>query len=321
MTAGRTTNEMARGVLLGTFVADALGARWEGSPAVDLDEAHRRLEQSESAPLLRYTDDTQLTFALAEHLCEHPAVEPSGLTKTMREHFEGDRGYARGMFGIVDAWDRGLSPDEAATSVFPDGSFGNGAAMRVAPVGLVWRHDIAALRRTAQTQAAVTHAHPVGKDAAAAQAHAVAIAATAGAFTVEDLHGLAAAAETAELQRTLGIAAAVATRHLDGPMPYPEVAEIVGTGVLADQSVPAALFVAATAGSLPDAVVVSLALGGDVDTIAAMACAVMGAADGDSDIPGAWLDRLEDGDRGRRYAVALADRLADAADRAGGIVA
>lgn len=314
MTAAGTTTAMARGLLLGTFVGDALGARWEGSPAVDLDQAHGRLEQSESAHLLRYTDDTQLTFALAEHLCEHPTVDPVSLTQTMRRHFEGHRGYARGMFGIVAAWDRGLAPDEAATSVFPDGSFGNGAAMRVAPVGLVWRHDMNALRQAAHAQAAVTHAHPVGKDAAAAQARAVAVAANAGAFTVDDLRALAGSAQTEELRRTLAVAADVAARGDDDRL-YPEIAEEIGTGVLADQSVPAALFVAATAQTLPDAVVLSLALGGDVDTIAAMACAVLGVAAGADVIPTRWLDRLEDGGRGHRYALDLADRLAAAADR------
>ena len=89
----------------------------------------------------------------------------------------------------------------------------------------------------------------------------------------------------------------------------------MGTGVLADQSVPAALWVAAVARDLCEAVVLSLGLGGDVDTIAAMACAIVGGALTDTAIPGAWLERLEDGRRGRSYAIELSDRLAEAATR------
>lgn len=317
MTAGRTTQGIARGMMLGTFVGDALGARWEGAEAVDLDEARRRLDESLAARLYRYTDDTQLTMALAEHLCDDPHVAPPALAATFREHFEGHRGYARGMFGIVAAWDRGMAPDEAARSVFPEGSFGNGAAMRAAPVGIVWRDDVEQLTSAAHRQAAVTHAHPIGKDAAAAQAHAVAIAATAGAFTVDDIRGIASRAETEELRRTLTIAGDVADQHLAAPLPIPQVAEAVGTGVLADQSVPAALWVAAVAGTIEDAVLLSLALGGDVDTIAAMACAVSAAALTVDAISPAWLERLEDGARGHRYAVDLADRLASASDSIG----
>lgn len=310
MTAGRTPQDIARGVLLGTFVGDALGARWEGVEPVDLEAARRRLDESLSDRLYRYTDDTQLTMALAEHLCDHPQVDPPALAMKFREHFEGHRGYARGMFGIVGAWDRGMAPDEAARSVFPEGSFGNGAAMRAAPVGVVWRDDVEQLTSAAHRQAAITHAHPIGKDAAAAQAHAVALAANNGTFTVDDIRLIASRAETDELRRTLTVAGDVATQHLGTPLPMPEIAEAVGTGVLADQSVPAALWVAAVADDFTEAVVLSLALGGDVDTIGAMAGAITGAALSDRVIPAAWLERLEDGARGRRYAVDLADRLA-----------
>lgn len=314
MTDTRNTAEITRGVLLGTFVGDALAARWEGAPAVSIDLARQRLDQSLDDEVARYTDDTQLTLALAEHLCEHPEVDQTSLVRTFAEHFEGDRGYARGMFGVVAAWERGKSPAEAATSVFPDGSFGNGAAMRAAPVGVVWRSNTAALDDAAARQAEVTHAHPIGKDAAAAQARAVACAADRAAFTADDLREVAAGAATDELRTALMAAHDVAVRQRADPLPYPVVAETIGTGVLADQSVPAALWVAAVADDLPAALLLSLALGGDADTIAAMACAVMGAVETDAAIPTQWLERLEDGERGRSYALALAERLAATAD-------
>lgn len=311
MTAPRTTQAIARGVLLGTFAGDALGARWEGAPAVELDEGRRRLERSLAAEVLHYTDDTQLTLALAEHLCDHPGVEQPALVATFLDHFEGHRGYARGMFGLVEAWHAGTAPAEAATSVFPDGSFGNGAAMRVAPVGVMWARDDTACDAAARRSAVITHAHAIGADAAAAQARAVARAVRSGGFTVDDLQAVRHAATTKALRTALGVAQTAAQRWLAGERPpVPDLAQEIGTGVLADQSVPAALWVAAVAGDFEEAVLLALALGGDVDTIAAMACAVAGAALTIEAIPPAWLAPLEDERRGRSYAYGVADRLA-----------
>ena len=310
----RSTAAIARGVLLGTLAGDALGAPFEGADAVEIDHARQRLAQVLARPRLPYTDDTQLTLALAEHLCDHPHVEAAHLVSRFLDHFEDHRGYARGMFGVVDAWRAGTPPQQAATAVFPDGSFGNGAAMRVAPVGVVWRDDPAALDSAARRQAALTHTHPIGTDGAAAQARAVATAAGLGEFTVMQLGAVAAEAQTPQLRRALETAQVVARQHIDREQPLPAVAEAVGTGVLADQSVPAALWVAAVARTFEDVIVLSLGLGGDVDTIAAMAGAVVGAAWTDAAIPPAWLVRMEDGPRGLAYARELALRLAAVAD-------
>jgi poly(ADP-ribose) glycohydrolase ARH3 len=302
---------IATGVLLGTFLGDAVAARWEGADAVTLDRARQRLATSLEAETLTYTDDTQLALALAEHLCEHPDVEPAELAATFLEHFEPHRGYARGMFGIVEAWRSGQDVADAARSVFPEGSFGNGAAMRVAPVGVVWDDPFVAAA-AAQRQAVLTHAHPIGIDGAVVQACAVALAARQGVFAVADVPVVAAMCETSEMRRALAVAADPSLSP--EAVGLPGVAATIGTGVLADQSVPAALWVAAHADDVADAVLLSLALGGDADTIAAMACAVLGAAQGPDALPAHWVRKLEDGPRGLRYARDLAQRLARAAD-------
>jgi poly(ADP-ribose) glycohydrolase ARH3 len=305
-------NAIAAGVLLGTFVGDAVAARWEGAEAVGLDEARRRLEASLSAPTLTYTDDTQMTMALAEHLCEFPEVDQTRLAATFLEHFQDHRGYARGMFGIVAAWRSGRDVAGAARSVFPEGSFGNGAAMRVAPVGVVWS-DPSDVAVAAQRQAVLTHAHPIGIDGAVIQACAVAIAARQGRFAVADVAVVAAMCQTDQMRQALAVAVDLSVDP--GVRPMPEIAATIGTGVLADQSVPAALWVASRADDIGEAVLFSLALGGDADTIAAMACAVLGAAQGPDAVPAPWLERLEDGHRGLTYARDLAQRLAAAAAR------
>lgn len=300
----------AVGALLGTFAGDALGAGWEGAPPVDREGADRRLERAVSEPELAYTDDTQLMIALAEHLLDDPTVDPGGFAASILDHFEGWRGYGGGMYRLVDVWRDGVPVDEAATAVFSDGSFGNGAAMRVAPVGVRWAGDRGRLREVADRQAAITHAHPIGRDGAVAQATAVGLALTRGAFGRDELDEVRDGAETAEMRDRLALAARAAGGGADADPPA--IAAELGNGVVAHRSVATALWIAVVAGGLPEAMVLALGIGGDADTIGAMAGAVLGAAGGREAIPRAWTDRFEDGPSGRSHVEHLGRRLAAA---------
>jgi poly(ADP-ribose) glycohydrolase ARH3 len=72
---------------------------------------------------------------------------------------------------------RGAPWAHAAAGLFGgQGSFGNGAAMRVAPLGLVPGLGLPAVAARARRSAAITHAHPQAQDGAAVQAVAVALA-------------------------------------------------------------------------------------------------------------------------------------------------
>lgn len=85
-----------------------------------------------------------------------------------------------------------------------------------------------------------------------------------------------------------------------------DVAYQIGNGVDALTSVPAAPAVVRLAGdSMEAAMRFAMAVGGDTDTIASMAGAVVGARLGADAIPEAWLDRLE----GRDRLIELADQL------------
>lgn len=296
------------GALVGALVGDCVGAPYEGSGPVDLAGARRRIEHALDATPLRYTDDTQLTMALAEHLVDDDAhVDGAAFVARILGRFERRRGYGAGMVQLVDLWRDGTPIDRARTAVFSDGSFGNGAAMRVAPVGVRWAGDPAMLDAAAARSAAVTHAHPVGIDGAVVQARAIAAAATAGAFTVRTLEALDAS--TAPLARGLVAAAALGS----GTSPR-RVARRLGSDVTAHRSLPAALWCAATAGDIAEAITRALAVGGDTDTIASMAAAIRGAADGPGGIPASWLAAVE----GHDEMAALATRLADASGATSG---
>jgi poly(ADP-ribose) glycohydrolase ARH3 len=292
--------EAATGALLAALVGDCLGAPYEGRGPVDRATGRARAERALARGRLRYTDDTQLLLALGGHLLVEPTVDPPALARAILDRYEDHRGYGAGMRRLVRLWRRGRDVEAAATAVFPDGSLGNGAAMRVAVVGVRWAGDAARLDEAATRSARVTHVHPVGVDGAVVQARAVGRAMVAGRFTPDDIAALDPA--TAELRA--GVEAAAL---LPADTPPAAAAEALGTAVVAHRSVPAALWCAATGGDVAGTVTRALALGGDTDTIGAMAGAIRGAADRRPGVPAAWATVCEGHDGVLRLAAALHD--------------
>jgi poly(ADP-ribose) glycohydrolase ARH3 len=188
-----------------------------------------------------------------------------------------------------------------------EGSQGNGAAMRVAPLAVLYADDTAALAEAARESARVTHAHPLGVDAAVVQAAAIAAALRGEA----PLEAALAAATTAELGGRLTEAA----RLLDSMLEPGELAAALGNRSTGHQSVPAAVYSAAAHESVEVAITFAVRCGGDTDTIGAMAGAIAAARAGASAIPSHWLGALEEGPKGRSHVERLADRLATARGR------
>jgi poly(ADP-ribose) glycohydrolase ARH3 len=303
------TREAALGALLGTFVGDALGMPYEGQPGHRVPE---RLEMCDGrAPAGSYTDDTQMMIALAESLLRSGEVDEDDLAAAFREHYEPARGYGSGTRSVIASWDEGVPVSEAARRTFEgQGSTGNGAAMRVAPIGVRFADDEARVIAAARRSALVTHAHPEGADGAIVQAAAVA-AAIAGR---DPLAAALAAASTAAIQRRLDELAGVAPPDLDPrALGGPDWA----VAYSATASVPVAVVLGSRAESFEQAVTLAVRCGGDTDTVAAMAGAIAGARFGASTIPPRWYAALEDGDRGRSHVERLAIKLADAATASG----
>jgi len=312
MAENATRTARVRGALLGLACGDALGAPFEGQPSVPAGDV---AAWAAAAGRLRVTDDTVLALVLAGHLAARAArVDQDALALELARAWLADPG--RGYGGAVQhlfarvlegAWWR-----EASRAQFGGaGTWGNGAAMRVAPAGVAAAGlDLAA--DLARRSAAVTHAHPLGQDGAAVQACAVALAAASTPGVPVDRAAwcgrLAAAAPAyaAALERVAGLVLAAAPG---------EVAAAVGHGVAALEAVPAALAAFLAHPDRPaEAIRFAIQVGGDTDTIAAMTGALAGARCGASALPPAWLHRLEFAGR----LIAAADRLAGTAGRPGG---
>jgi poly(ADP-ribose) glycohydrolase ARH3 len=297
-------NDRFRGCLLGLAVGDALGGRFEAQSAEHVRERIPTVERllQYATDELWYTDDTQMMIAVAETLAEQGEIVEERLCQAFVANYTPSRGYGRGARAVLEAMEEGRDHRAVAAQHFPGGSYGNGAAMRVAPVGLYFREDRSKLLEQARLSALPTHVHPLGIEGAQLLALAVGHLARCESFERgEFFYELLAACQSPEYRDKMQQAADVESAN--------ELAAL-GNGIEALQSVPTAIaaFVMSPH-SYADVIGQVIFLGGDTDTIAAMAGALSGAYLGIAAIPERLLQQLEDTPKGRRYIDELAQRL------------
>ncbi len=298
------------GKFLGSMVGMALGDAIGEMAFRYWKEADPRAWIAQTDPLT-YTDDTAMALGLAQSLVQTGRLDEQHLGDTFRAHYvrEPWRGYASGpptIFALVER--QAISYTEAARRLFGgQGSFGNGAAMRIAPVGLFF-HDAPDLYDQARRSAHVTHAHPIGVDGAAILAWAVgqAVRLDPGEpFALEAFcQGLAEFARTPEMQGKMELLRALLAEDAQ-----PQIAaDRLGRTVAVHESLPFALYAFLRhPGSFEDCLFCAILNGGDRDTLGAMACAVSGAYLGIEAIPADWRARLENQHQIEGLAVQLAE--------------
>jgi poly(ADP-ribose) glycohydrolase ARH3 len=293
--------DLMEGCLLGLALGDALGAPHEGGL---VERLLWRLIGRTSHGEMRWTDDTQVALDLAESLAEKGMVDADDLARRFAASYRWSRGYGPGMARLLKRISRGADWRAANRQVFRDGSFGNGGAMRAPVIGAFYARRTKELPQAARLSALVTHAHPLGTEGAVLIAAATASA--LGGATPR--HMLWAAAATCSLEPYV-TKLALAERWLaGGDQPAPkEVARRLGNGIVASESCVTALYVAARFREQPFLAMHEyiVGLGGDVDTLGAMAGALWGAANGAHRLPVEPLSRLEQADRLRAAAAAL----------------
>jgi poly(ADP-ribose) glycohydrolase ARH3 len=292
------------GCLVGAAIGDALGARWEGrgmARSEDIVSLAEKLEQ------LIYTDDTHMTIGIAESLIESKGFNGEHMAQTFIRNYEAEpwRGYGPGPPRIFRMIKSGEAWDSAASRLYWGGSFGNGSAMRVAPVGLLYSRNLEKLREIAYQSSSITHSHELGREGAALQACAVALALNTPSD--EDIDEEAFLSKLQNfIQDQLYKEKVAQIRKLLSEQDEAKVVTVLGNGIEAPRSVPTAIYCfLRQPQSYKDTVLYAVSLGGDTDTIAAMAGAISGAYLGIEAIPSEWLAKLEN----RKYIEALAVNL------------
>lgn len=282
---------------LGAMVGSALGDA-VGYMAYKYQQRGDLLEKINAVEKLTYTADTVMAVAMAETLIDQGDIDTRKLGDTFLKHFANKPWQRQGaeppeIYTIVER--EGIDYIYAARRLFDgDGSYGNGAAMRITPLGLFYyRSD--AMYAQAQLSAEVTHTHPLGIDGAAVFARSLAetvILNPQRPFSPQAfIDMLIAFSRVAEMQDKLSLIPELLDQQV-----APELAvEKLGNGVAAVESVPMALFCFLRyPHTYLETVLCAITHGGERDTMGIMAGALSGAYLGIDSIAVEWRDKLED---------------------------
>ncbi|MFH9824790.1 ADP-ribosylglycohydrolase family protein [Streptomyces bobili] len=289
---GTSGSAAARRSLEGLALGDAFGERWfplfRDRRQAYVEIRARRMPEE---PHWHWTDDTAMALGLLRVLDQYGEVCRRELALAFALGYDADpaRGYGYGMHELLprvlqepDRW-----PEFVRDLFDGEGSLGNGAAMRVAPLGAWFHTDLAQVVEQATRSAEVTHAHPEGIAGAVAVAVAAALSAR-GRLSIAEVAALTPDSATRD---GLGRAGAL---HF-GTEPW-RASDLLGNGqrIRADDTVPFAVW---TAARHPDDLVSALwatAEGfGDVDTTCAITGGIVAARTGVDAVPERWLRRRE----------------------------
>ncbi len=282
-------------VLEGLAVGDALGEACSYS----YDRVRDKLSADISGlGSLRYTDDTEMASAVLEVLIRLKGIDEDVLAWQFRRRFHRDseRGYGK----MTRRWlEQTLAGEEWRTvtaRAFGGGSFGNGSAMRVAPVGAYFFDSPAKTMKMATASAVVTHAHPEGIAGAVAVALATSVAVSRrGQSPVETAAMIFDTVKTlvCEGRTALGIATA---QKLPFDTPVRKAVEFLGNGseISCMDTVPFCLWNACRCISdYREAIVSTIEAGGDCDTNAAIVGGIVAGYGGLAAIPADWVTARE----------------------------
>ncbi len=293
------------GSLLGAALGDAIGASWEGHRMAAEHEIELIAEVSHP---LTYTDDTHMTIGVAQSLAECGGLDGPHMAERFVSNYlqEPWRGYGPGPPRVFKLIRSGEPWDKAAAHMYGGGSYGNGAAMRVAPIGLFFWSRLAELREAAHLSSLITHSHVLGMEGAALQAMAVALAVAQNPDKPLDTSSFASRLLDFTTEDVYRAKIGKFSVLLENPSDRETVVDQLGHGIEAFNSVPTAIFAfLARSQHFASTVIYAVSLGGDTDTIASMAGAISGAYLGVDALPSEWQRQLEN----RDYISDLADRL------------
>ncbi|HET8846876.1 MAG TPA: ADP-ribosylglycohydrolase family protein [Ktedonobacteraceae bacterium] len=280
--------------LEGLSIGDAFGERFFHQP----DQAEQQIAtRTLPSPPWPYTDDTHLTLSVVSILRQYGAIEQDDLAKSFAERYDPSRGYGASMHRLLRSLRAGDPWQEAAASQFAgQGSFGNGAAMRVAPIGAYFAEAMDDVVHEASQSARITHTHPE----AIAGSIAIAVAA-AWAWRFGSAHerpdratfldGILPYIPTSEVRRKVRWA-----RDLSAAASVEAVVRLLGNGIglSAQDTVPFVLWCAGEClDNYEQALWLTASGFGDVDTTCAMVGGIVSLFCGVENIPPAWRQARE----------------------------
>ncbi|MEM2122085.1 MAG: ADP-ribosylglycohydrolase family protein [Candidatus Bathyarchaeia archaeon] len=274
----RLLHSKFQGAIVGSAVGSALGVPFKGVDFKDLELEPWPLEMIPD----RYSSDIEAMIRVAESLIEHhkgPADE-------------------RGVHGFLDD----LNPFNA----YDIGPLSSSSAVGITPVGLFYYDDFVSLREAFNGTGLTTHVQELTVEGVIIQAYAVASSIKRIPWGCIDPVDLIEELEALTMHFHYRKKFKAIRWFLKSPPDKKRVIKILGNSLEASRSTPAAIYCALSRiGSFEAAVSYAVSLGGDTDTISALAGAISGALHCLEDVPYRWWTRLYNVE----YLMDLADKL------------
>ncbi|GEP72863.1 ADP-ribosylglycohydrolase [Lentilactobacillus rapi DSM 19907 = JCM 15042] len=304
------------GVLYGQAIGDAMGMPSELWPVEKIrQQFHGQITTFLDGPQNndialnftkgQYTDDTNQALAILDGLIEnHWQPDSQILVKHILAWAES-----------VGAWENnilGPSSKAALTAIragkdprpVTDQALTNGAGMRIAPIGGLFEPaDLKRLVQLVFDVTKITHSSDVAISGASMIAGAVTAAMAYQdwddiidfALAAND-EGLKLGAPTwaAKTHDRLLLGIYIAQKYEGDDEKFSQrIYDVIGTGTMISESIPAAVSIAYYCRSVRKCALMCANLGGDTDTIGAMATAICGAKEGANSIPSDWMELID----------------------------
>ncbi|HEV2670844.1 MAG TPA: ADP-ribosylglycohydrolase family protein [Gemmatimonadales bacterium] len=281
----------ARGALLGLVAGNQLGVPTEHMGTPDAirkafpNGVHDLAPPPKNSP---YDDDAAMALLLGESLLAANGFDATDVARRWVKWMKVDgRGIGSTTKRALTLIDRGKEPFEAgrlANQENPGRSAGNGSVMRCVPVGLRYHDDLDRLIRVSTQQAAITHADERCTWAAAAVNLAARELLHGNIYFIEEvLHRIGD-----RVPRVLRDAIHRVPREGESDLPMARAGE---AGYVV-HCVEIAFWFVAHDRTLEESLIDLAQAGGDTDTNAAVAGALLGARYGETALPPRWMDQL-----------------------------
>lgn len=288
----------ARIALEGLSVGDALGETCFTPENFDAILEDPRVTARAPWP---WTDDTAMALGIFEVLDVHGCIDQDALARRFASRFDAQpwRGYGSGAIRLLGAIRDGADWRTASTALFGGGSFGNGSAMRIAPLAGYFAGDgYEKVAEQAALSATVTHAHPEGIAGGIAAAVAGAYAWVNRDRRAEEsvkrgmLETVLAHVPVGDVRKGIEHASAIVFE-----LSIEAASRLLGNGsrIICQDTVPFCLWVAARhLDDYQSAIVNAIRAGGDIDTNAAIVGGIVALATGVDAIPPDWRKDREE---------------------------
>lgn len=268
------------GCFLGLAIGDAYGAPFEGGFIERL--LWRAIGKTRQGKI-RYTDDTQMSLDLAESFLSQKKVNQTHLANTFSKSYRWSRGYGPSAGWLLKKIKNGSRWQEVNRVKFKDGSFGNGAAMRAPIIAMCYPDSLENLGENVVKCSEITHTHPLAIEGAKLIAY-VTFSALNNWETKKIIELLPSWCSSDTYSKKISFC--VKNIQTSESCDCKQIKKELGNGIAAIESCVTAIYFALRFRDKENDMMLSkiYSLGGDTDTIGAMAGAIWGAFNGSDNL-------------------------------------